>query len=424
MNSGKESDAPDLGGDRIWTVSQVTNRINSLFDREPDFHGIAIRGEVTNLSTSRAGHVYFGLKDADSYIKCVAFKNSAERLKIRPEDGREVIARGRIGVWTAGGSYQLYIDALEDVGLGALWIQFEETRKRLQEEGLFDEDKKRPLPEFPRLVGLVTSRDGAALRDMLRIFSERSRYIRCVLSPSLVQGENAPASLIAAIDLLEMWNDIELESGRDGLDLIIIGRGGGSFEDLACFNDEKLVRRIMETRVPVISAVGHEVDFTIIDFTSDLRAATPTQAAAVAAPATVDLASSILGSIGELRQTAEMKTETYRTGLMNIISRPVYTRPMDSVHSRLQNLDSVASRMGRAISMRLSRLRHRLDATLKNLEALDPSAILARGYSLAYVRETGSLFSKVRQAEPGMGVDLRVSDGTVKMTVDKENAGK
>ncbi|HDS30103.1 MAG TPA: exodeoxyribonuclease VII large subunit, partial [Firmicutes bacterium] len=361
----------------------------------------------------------FGLKDSDSYLKCVAFKSSADRLKIKPEEGREIIARGRIGLWPTGGTYQLYVDSIEDVGKGALWIKFEETRKKLQEEGLFDEEIKRPLPIFPRRIGIVTSRSGAALRDMLRIFNDRAPYMQCIVSPSLVQGETAQESLIAAIDLLEMWDSMEIENGNPGLDLIIIGRGGGSFEDLACFNDEKLVRRVRETRIPVISAVGHEIDFTIIDFVADIRAATPTQAANIAAPSASDLKLAILSLIGEFRQTAEIKIETYRTGILNILSRPVFSRPLDKINIRRQNLDMLSSRMSRALNNRMKTLRHVIASVQNRLEALNPTAILSRGYSLAFERDSGKLLMRVNQANLGMGVDLRVSDGIIPMRVEE-----
>ena len=406
--------------ERVWTVSEVTSRVKLLIEEEPAFLDLCVRGEVTNLSRSQAGHVYFGLKDEKSYLKCVAFRSSASRLEAQPVEGREMVARGRLGVWEAGGSYQLYVESLVDVGKGALWVQFEETRRRLAEEGLFDEDKKRPLPQFPRLVGMVTSPDGAALRDMLRIFRERAPYVECILSPSLVQGETAPARLVAALDLLEMWDSIERESGRPGLDLIIIGRGGGSFEDLACFNDERLARRIRATGVPVISAVGHEVDFTISDFVADLRAATPTQAATLAAPAADELLVEVVSLLSELRQASEMKAETYLTGLSNILSRPVFTRPLDRIGSFLQNLDALIDRSDRAVSARLNTLKHRLGAFTSRLEALDPAAILARGYSLAFRRDTGALISRTIQAPPGTGVNLRIIDGILKLTVDKE----
>ncbi len=415
-----ESDPLELSGERIWTVSQVTYRLKSLIESDPAFVGISVRGEVTNLSASKAGHVYFGLKDAQSYLKCVAFRASAARLKVQPAEGREVVATGRINVWAAGGSYQLIVDELQDVGLGALWLQFEETRRRLAEEGLFDEDKKRPLPEFPRSIGIVTSRTGAAIRDMIRIFRERSPYISLILSPSLVQGENAPQSLVAALDLLEMWNDTERASGRSGLDLIIIGRGGGSFEDLACFNDETLVRRVRETEVPVISAVGHEVDFTIVDFAADVRAATPTQAAQIAAPAAGELLLEVIGRLSELRQAGEMKVETYRTGLENALSRPVYRRPVDRINGLRLNVDALAGRCSRAALSGLKVLRHQFISVESRLETLDPSAILARGYSLAFQRETGKLISRTAQVSPSDKVDLRVSDGIIKLKVDEE----
>jgi len=415
-----ESDPLELSGERIWTVSQVTSRLKSLIESDPAFVGISVRGEVTNLSASKAGHVYFGLKDSQSYLKCVAFRTSAGRLKVQPAEGREVVATGRINVWATGGSYQLIVDELQDVGLGALWLQFEETRRRLAEEGLFDEDKKRPLPEFPRSIGIVTSRTGAAIRDMIRIFRERSPYISLILSPSLVQGESAPQSLVAALDLLEMWSDTERASGRRGLDLIIMGRGGGSFEDLACFNDETLVRRVRETKVPVISAVGHEVDFTIIDFAADVRAATPTQAAQIAAPAADELLLEVVGRLSELRQAGEMKVETYRTGLENALSRPVYRRPVDRINSLRLNVDALAGRSSRARLSRLKVLRHQFISAGSRLETLDPSAILARGYSLAFQRETAKLISRTAQVGPGDQVDLRVSDGIIKLKVDEE----
>lgn len=406
--------------ERVWSVSEITSHVKGLIEGEPLFLDIAVRGEVTNVSASKAGHVYFGLKDEKCYLKCVSFRSDARNLSVKPSDGRDVVATGRINVWEAGGSYQLIVRELQDIGLGALWLKFEQTRKKLAAEGLFDEERKRPLPFFPRTIGLVTSRSGAALRDMIRIFRDRSPYVSLVLSPSLVQGETAPASLTAAIDLLEKWDRIQIENGGGGLDLIIIGRGGGSFEDLACFNDEALVRRIVKTRVPVISAVGHEVDFTIIDFASDIRAATPTQAAAIAAPDVRDLFSDVCAGLAELRDAAKIKIETYRTGLSNILSRPVYTRPLDSIYNLRQNLDLLLTRLGRAATSRVVALKHRLESAQGRLAALDPATILARGYSLAFNRDTGRLITRTEQAPPGANVDLHVSDGIIFMTVDEE----
>ena len=342
------------------------------------------------------------------------------KLAVKPTEGREVVATGRVNVWEAGGSYQLIVDALQDVGLGELWLKFEETRKRLTAEGLFDEDKKAPLPRFPRMVGIVTSPDGAALRDMLRVFSDRAPYLRIILSPSLVQGATAPTSLIRAVNLLSMWHETEISNGNPGLDLMIIGRGGGSFEDLACFNDEALVRLVSELEIPVISAVGHEVDFTIIDFVADLRAATPTQAAQLATPDVADILSDVKGSLNDIRQSAVIKLDTYRTGYFNIMSRPVYTRPVDRINNFSQNLDAVTSRLTRAVEQRLRLLGHKLRSAMNRLETLDPSAILSRGYSLAFNVETGRLISRTAQVSKGDRVDLRVSDGTVRLKADGE----
>jgi len=416
-----EPDPHSPTGKRVWTVSEVTNRVKSLIETFPAFQNFSVRGEVTNLSTSRAGHIYFGLKDEKSYLKCVAFRGSAENLKVKPTEGREVIALGRLNVWPAGGSYQLIVDELAEVGIGALWLQFEETRKILAAEGLFDEDKKRPLPLFPRRIGIVTSRDGAALRDMLRILKDRAPYVNIIVSPSLVQGENAPMSLIKALDILELWHETEILNGRDGFDLLIIGRGGGSFEDLACFNDESLVRRIKNTHVPVISAVGHEVDFTIIDFVSDVRAATPTQAAQIAAPGAAEILAQVASLRTDLRQATEIKIETYQTSLSNLLSRPVYRRPLDRFYNFRLNVDGYAGRVSRAVHNRLAILKHRLDSSVNRLENLDPTTILSRGYSLAFNRNDGSLITSTDHVKTGLPVDLRVTDGFIKLRVEGED---
>ncbi len=415
-----EPDPHAFQPDKVWTVTDVTNRVKTLIEQDPGLSGVSVRGEVTNLSASKAGHIYFGLKDQKSYLKCVAFRSDAEKLTVKPTDGREIVATGRLNVWPAGGSYQLVVNRIQDVGLGALWLEFEETRKKLAAEGLFDEDIKRPLPMYPRQIGLVTSRTGAAVRDMIRIFNERAPYVKLVLSPSLVQGDSAPESLIGALNLLELWSEIERSEGRDGLDLIIIGRGGGSFEDLACFNDEALVRRIRETDVPVISAVGHEVDFTIIDFASDVRAATPTQAAQIAAPSADELMGEVASLLMDLRGAVEIKIETYRTSVGNLLSRPVYRRPLDRVNNLRQNIDALSARSGRAAWNHLKFLKQELLSSIGRLESLDPTVILSRGYSLAFNRESGKLISRTGQVMEGTLVDLRVSDGYIKMRVEEE----
>jgi len=420
MHSFREQPVPnefEKSGEKIWSVTQVTRLIKAIIEEQPEFHSISVRGEVTNLSRSKAGHIYFGLKDSQSYIKCVAFRNAAERLSTRPEEGREIIARGQVTVYEAGGSYQLVVTSIEEVGAGALWLKFEELRRSLEAEGLFDESKKRPLPAFTRLIGLVTSPDGAALRDMLRIFRERAPWVQCVLSPSLVQGETAPETLIRAIDLLEAWDEMEKAGGGKGIDLIIIGRGGGSFEDLSCFNDEKLARRIRAARVPVISAVGHEVDFTISDFVADVRAATPTQAAGLAVPDLDELKAGIDFLLAAYRQDAELKVDTYFGGLQNLASRPVYRRPLDRINAGRQRIDSLIWRASKSTVSHLAIFKHRLESLNNRLTALDPTSILSRGYSLAFLSDTGKLVTRTSQTSPGIKVDLRVSDGTIKMRV-------
>jgi len=411
---------PELPSEKIWTVSEVTGRVKHLIESDRMLSNVPIRGEITNLSTSKAGHVYFSLKDRDSVLRCVAFRGDAQKLAVKPSEGREVVAKGRINVWEAGGSYQLIVNSLQDVGLGELWLQFEETRKRLEAEGLFKDDRKLPLPQFPRTIGIVTSQTGAALQDMLRIFSERAPYLKIILSPSLVQGSTAPSSLLDALNLLEMWHEVEVSNKNDGLDLIIIGRGGGSFEDLACFNDETLVRKVSEFEIPVISAVGHEVDFTIIDFVADVRAATPTQAAQIATLDVDEILSDISASLSEIRQNLMMKIDLSRSGCNNLLSRPVYARPVDRINNMRQILDSVSSRFSRAVDQNFILLRQKLQSAVFRLENLDPEVILSRGYSLAFNADTGRLISKTAQVSEGDGVDLKVSDGTIRLTVNPE----
>ncbi|MCX6644761.1 MAG: exodeoxyribonuclease VII large subunit [bacterium] len=415
-----DSDPLDGLNERVWTVSQITSRVKNILEGEPAFSSISVRGEITNLSPSKAGHIYFGLKDQKAYLKCVAFRGDAQKLKMQPQEGREVVATGRINVWETGGTYQLIVSQLQDVGLGALWLQFEETRRKLAEEGLFDEAHKVPLPQFPRTIGIVTSQSGAALRDMIRIFTEVAPYVKLILSPSLVQGETAPVSLIGAINLLEMWDEVERSEGREGLDSIIVGRGGGSFEDLACFNDEALIRRVYELEIPVISAVGHEIDYTILDFVADLRAATPTQAAQIAAPSSAELLQKISEMLSEHKQAAEMKVETYSTGLMNILSRTVFRRPLDRINNLHQSIDLYSGRCSRAVAGHLKILKHRFQSMVNRLNTLDPEAILSRGYSLAFEADTGRLITKTAHVKSGAPVDLRVSDGIIKLKVSEE----
>ena len=294
---------------KIYTVSELTEQIRDLLERE--FPSVWIQGEVSNLRSAPSGHVYFTLKDESAQIRCVMFKLQRRFLKFRLEDGLHVIAWGRISVYSLRGEYQLILDTMEPVGLGSLMLAFEQLKKRLTAEGLFDERNKKPLPPFPKRIGLVTSSRGAAVRDMIRISRRRFPGTHILVSPASVQGDRAPDEIVAAIDRLCNAGDV---------DVIIVGRGGGSIEDLWAFNDEKVVRADAGCRLPIVSAVGHETDVTLTDFAADLRASTPSAAAEMVVPDKQDLQEGVIHLAARMKSCMRNFLER-RVGILNELLR-------------------------------------------------------------------------------------------------------
>jgi len=385
---------------QTFTVSKLTFEIRKLLEDNEVLQDVWVQGEISNLSRPASGHVYFTLKDSNASLKCVMWKTSAARLDIALRDGMEVEVHGKIGVYEPQGAYQLYADQVRPVGEGALYQEFLRLKSMLEAEGLFDPERKRPIPEFPKKIGIVTSATGAALRDMLNTLRRRLPLVEVVLAPSPVQGTEAPPAIVKAIQSLN----------RQELDVILLARGGGSIEDLWAFNDERVVRAVAASYVPVISGVGHETDFTLCDFAADLRAPTPTAAAELATQTTLDdlqyelsrYESSIVSSIVSF--VVEQKSV-----LSSQIAELKYVSPERRILSETQRVDDLTRRAYSSLFHRVQLQSTHVKGMQRRLEALSPLAVLARGYAVVTNKENGNVISRVAQASDSMKV--RVSDG-------------
>ena len=392
---------------QVLSVGQLNDYIKTRLDGDPGLRNIAIRGELSNYKMYPSGHHYFSLKDESGAMKCVMFKSAAVRLRVRPENGMKVIAMGSVTVYVRDGVYQLYCTGLVPDGIGDLHAAFEQLKAKLGEHGLFDPAHKKPLPKFPGTIGIVTSSAGAAVHDMLRILRKRYPLTQVNLLPVRVQGAEAPMEIAGAIAYA---NQHHLA------DLLIVGRGGGSMEDLWCFNDEMVARAIFDSRIPVISAVGHEPDVTISDFVADLRAATPSNAAELAVPDQDALRQSL--DEMQLSMAAAMQAKIDRAGerLDSIRNRPVLISPLASLDSKKQNLQLLCSRLTAAQNGRVAGQRQRFVSLVGKLDAMSPMKVLTRGYAMV-AKEDGTIVRKVKDVRPREPIAVRVSDGTIVATV-------
>jgi len=396
-----EPPPPPRAEPRVWSVSQVNRAVRALL--EGTVEALWVGGEIGNWTRSRAGHCYFTLKDERAQLRCVLWRTEAERLPADPQDGMSVRVFGSLTLYEARGEYQLSVQRLEAEGAEGLWrLAFEKLRKKLEGEGLLDPIRKRRLPRFPRTVGVVTSPSGAALRDILSVLGRRAPWLRVVVSGARVQGEGASRDLARAVEAL----------ARTGLcDVIIVGRGGGSLEDLWAFNEEPVARAIAASPVPVVSAVGHEVDVTISDLVADLRAPTPSAAAESVAPDRAAVLAQLRSVPPRLARGLRGTMERRGARLAETLGR--LSRGMERILSPLrQTADGIAQRLERAMSRTLERRRARLAAIAGRLEALSPLAILERGYSVARTAE-GRVLRRVEDFAPGATFRLRVVDGAV-----------
>jgi exodeoxyribonuclease VII large subunit len=391
---------PTLFSTQQWTVSKLTFYIRRLLEENEVLQDVWVQGEISNLSRPASGHVYFTLKDSSAALKCVMWKTSAARLRMGLQDGMEVEVHGRIGVYEVSGQYQLYADQIRPVGEGALYQEFMRLRSMLEAEGLFDADRKRNIPMLPRKIGIVTSATGAALRDMLNILRRRLPVVEVILAPSPVQGVEAPPALVKAIQMLNLQSP----------DVILMARGGGSIEDLWAFNDERVVRAVAGSSVPIICGVGHETDFTLSDFAADLRAPTPTAAAELATQVTL---MDLLGQLENYRSRLAAATLSLLADEQNVLSSLTtalrYASPERRIQSERQRVDELARRAQSSVLHHVQLQSAHVRGMHRRLEALNPLAVLARGYAVVTRKDDGSVVSRVGQASEEMKV--RVSDG-------------
>ncbi len=393
----------------VWGVSDLNRHIRTLLEADPDLQDLWVQGEVSNFSQPRSGHWYFTLKDAGAALRCVMWRNTARRQQYVPRDGDAVEVHGGVSVYESGGVYQLYADEIRPAGRGGLYEQFLRLKARLEADGLFDPQRKRPVPRWPRRVGIVTSATGAALRDMLNTLKRRYPLVEVLLAPAAVQGEAAPAAIVRALE--------RLQTLQPPPDVILLARGGGSIEDLWAFNDERVVRAVAACRVPVISGVGHETDFTLADFAADLRAPTPTAAAELAVPDQGDLRAALEALRRRLSALASGQVALRRTALQQTAARLERASPLRFIRTGQQRVDELGERLTLLARHRLALERAAVENAALRLRALDPQDVLRRGYALV-TDSRGALVRSAAQPRPGERLDIRLHDGSFPVRVE------
>lgn len=394
--------------DNLLTVTGLNEYLKLVFESNPLLADIYVRGEISNFTNhQRTGHFYFSLKDETAAVRAVMFRSSAQRLRFLPENGMKVVLHGRVSVFPRDGQYQIYVDGMEPDGLGALYLAFEQLKARLAAEGLFDADRKRPLPLYPERIGVITSPTGAAVRDIISILSRRYPAAEIFLYPALVQGTGAPESLAAGI---RFFNE------KMPADLLIIGRGGGSAEDLWGFNSEMLARTVAASAIPVISAVGHETDFTICDFVADLRAPTPSAAAELAVPDCGELRIVLDARARALDAAVKAKIGLSRRTLAALSESRVLRSPLGYVEDKRMELAYMGERLDGAMQRIATKEKSRFSALCGKMESLNPLAVLSRGYA-AVLNDKGHLVSSVKEMAAGENITVRFADGATSATV-------
>ncbi len=391
----------------VLSITQLNEYIRGKMDADPLLNQVAVRGEISNYKMYPSGHHYFTLKDEGAALKCVMFKGNASRLRFRPENGMKVIAMGKVSVFPRDGAYQLYCTAMAMDGVGDLYAAFEQLKKKLAAQGLFDPAHKKPLPKYPGTIGIITSSAGAAVHDMLRILRKRYPLSHVRLLPVRVQGAEAPGEISAAIGYA---NHFRLA------DLLIVGRGGGSIEDLWAFNDEQVAWAIYQSEIPVISAVGHEPDVTISDFVADLRAATPSNAAELAVPDQDALRQSLDAMSAAMATAFQRQLKGARQHLDVLAASPALRSPTGYLEQREKGLELLKNRLVSAQNQNLTRKNQRYIAAVSKLDAMSPLKVLTRGYSMAQT-EDGQVIRSVSQVELGQRIRVALGDGTLSATV-------
>lgn len=399
---------------QVLSITQLNEYIRGRMDADPLLNTVAVRGEISNYKQYPSGHHYFTLKDEASALRCVMFKGNAMRLRFRPENGMKVIAVGKVSVYPRDGAYQLYCVSLTVDGVGDLYVAFEQLKKKLAAQGLFDPAHKKPLPKYPGRIGIITSSAGAAVHDMLRILNKRYPLSKVYLLPVRVQGAQAPGEIVSAI---RYANYYQLA------DLLIVGRGGGSIEDLWAFNDEQVALAIYHSQIPVISAVGHEPDVTISDYVADLRAATPSNAAELAVPNQDALRQSLDAQVSAMAAALTRQIKASRQHLNALAASPTLQSPTGYLEQKGQQLLLLKNRLISAQNQSLAARKQKYIAAAAKLDAMSPLKVLTRGYSMTR-KEDGTVVRSVSQTEIGERVRISLEDGTLCATVMNKEARK
>lgn len=394
---------------KVITISQINEYIRNLMDNDSLLAGVAVKGEISNYKVYPSGHHYFTLKDDGAALKCVMFRGNTPKLRFKPVNGMQIIAMGKISVYPRDGAYQLYCTNIVLDGIGDLYAAFEQLKTKLASAGLFDATHKKPIPQFPKTIGIVTSSAGAAVHDMLRILNKRYPVTKVILLPVRVQGTEAPGEIVAAI---RYANHFKLA------DLLIVGRGGGSIEDLWAFNDERVAYAIYQSEIPVISAVGHEPDVTISDFVADLRAATPSNAAELAVPDQEALRQYMDSLLSSVATILDRQLKSYQQHLNVLSDSPVLKGPLDYFKQREKSLKLLENRLVSAQSNIIQHHNKQFLTNASKLDALSPLKVLTRGYALTQT-EAGNVVRSVHQLKPGDSIQIQVSDGSVSASVTR-----
>ena len=390
------------------SVTQLNEYLKMLLDGDRVLSNVFVRGEISNFKLYSSGHAFFTLKDDAGQLKSVMFRSYFSRLAFLPEDGMRVIAHGRVSVYESSGQYQLYVDDLQPDGAGSLAMRFEQLKRKLAAEGLFDESRKRPLPPIPRRIGVITSPSGAAVHDIINVLGRRFPAAEMILYPSEVQGTQASAQLISGVEFFSMTGLV---------DVIILGRGGGSAEDLWAFNDEYLARAVASCAIPVISAVGHESDFTICDFVADRRAPTPSAAAEIAVPDMGEILRGLASVRGKMQTSMQKLILQERRILNQIAQSRVFSRPEQMLDNFRMRLDEHEADLDRGVGQALLQRKQTVASVAGKLQALNPLSVLSRGY--ATISRDGASITSVKQINDNDTLDIRMADGSVRATVSQ-----
>jgi exodeoxyribonuclease VII large subunit len=393
------------------SVSKLTTHIVLLFENDATLRDVSVLGEVSNWKRAASGHIYFNLKDAGATLSAVMWKSSANAHTWLPREGDQIVAHGYVGVYPERGAYQLYANRIQPAGRGQLYAEFERLKAKLQQERLFEQERKRPIPVQPRRIGVITSRDAAALRDILRVLAMRWPLVEVIVFSTLVQGGEAPGQIVAALERAAAYSERIAP-----LETLILARGGGSIEDLWAFNDERVAYAIASSPLPVIAGVGHETDFTIADFVADLRAPTPSAAAAAVAPDRAEVRTRLMNAAAAMGQGLLERIGRERREVEAAHQRLARAHPQRLIDVRRQSMDDRLRRLDAAMRLRLSRARERTDATAQRLEALSPLQVLARGYSIVQ-RNDGKVITGPSQTKPGEPLTVRAAGGAYAVVV-------